>query len=122
MFEAKIPCSFPEAWEEYLEPIPEDERHDLIVAYHKRLNSDDEMTRLTAAKAWSKWEYVAPHLVGSRALRYTDRVPLECLLQGSTLIPNTFPKQPKMIGQSKRFSVSHPRQFIRLSPPVHLQG
>jgi len=47
---------FPEAWEEYLEPIPEDERHDLIVAYHKRLNSDDEMTRLTAAKAWSKWE------------------------------------------------------------------
>lgn len=42
--------------DEYLAPIPEAERDDLMAAYHKRLNSDDEATRLTAAKAWSKWE------------------------------------------------------------------
>jgi hypothetical protein len=67
MLEANMPYSFPEAWEEYLEPIPEDERHDLITAYHKRLNSDDEKTRLIAAKAWSKWECVTPSPVfGSR--------------------------------------------------------
>ncbi|KAF9449512.1 prolyl aminopeptidase serine peptidase [Macrolepiota fuliginosa MF-IS2] len=47
---------FPEAWDEYLAPIPESERDDLMKAYHKRLNSDDEDTRSTAAKAWSKWE------------------------------------------------------------------
>lgn len=47
---------FPDAWEEYLAPIPESERDDLMSAYHKRLNSDDEATRLTAAKAWAKWE------------------------------------------------------------------
>jgi len=47
---------FPEAWDEYVAPIPESERSDLVKAYHKRLNSDDEKTRLTAAKAWAKWE------------------------------------------------------------------
>ena len=32
------------------------ERHDLISAYHRRLTSDDEATRLAAARAWSVWE------------------------------------------------------------------
>lgn len=44
--------------DEYLAPIPESEREDLISAYHKRLNSDDEDTRIKAATAWSKWEWV----------------------------------------------------------------
>ena len=47
---------FPDAWEHYLAPIPEHERGDLIAAYHRRLTSDDEATRLEAAKAWSIWE------------------------------------------------------------------
>ncbi|TWT21949.1 prolyl aminopeptidase [Luteimonas wenzhouensis] len=47
---------FPEAWQQYLAAIPEDERHDLVAAYHHRLTSDDEATRLAAARAWSVWE------------------------------------------------------------------
>ena len=47
--------------EEFIAPIPEEERHDMMSAYHAQLNSADEETRLRAAKAWSKWEYV--HLV-----------------------------------------------------------
>lgn len=47
---------FPDAWEHYLNAIPESERGDLIAAYHRRLTSDDEATRLAAAKAWSIWE------------------------------------------------------------------
>ncbi|MEO6103106.1 MAG: prolyl aminopeptidase [Pseudoxanthomonas sp.] len=51
-------CSrlFPDAWERFLEPIPSVERHDLISAFHRRLTSDDEATRLAAARAWSVWE------------------------------------------------------------------
>ena len=30
----------------------------MMTAYHAQLNSADEETRLRAAKAWSKWEYV----------------------------------------------------------------
>ncbi|WP_024891278.1 prolyl aminopeptidase [Luteimonas huabeiensis] len=47
---------FPEAWERYLAAIPEDERGDLIAAYHARLTSEDESVRLEAARAWSVWE------------------------------------------------------------------
>jgi len=47
---------FPEFWQHYLAPIPHRERGDLLQAYHKRLTSDDEETRLEAAKAWSIWE------------------------------------------------------------------
>ena len=47
---------FPEAWEHYIKAIPVTERHDLISAFHRRLTSDDDKTRLAAAKAWSVWE------------------------------------------------------------------
>jgi proline iminopeptidase len=47
---------FPDAWEDYLKPIPIEERHDLIAAYYRRLTSPDLEVRLAAAKAWSIWE------------------------------------------------------------------
>jgi proline iminopeptidase len=47
---------FPEKWEEFLAPIPEDERGDLISAYHRRLTAPDKAVRIEAAKAWSIWE------------------------------------------------------------------
>jgi proline iminopeptidase len=47
---------FPDAWEPYLQAIPEAERGDLIAAYHRRLTSPDEATRLAAARTWSVWE------------------------------------------------------------------
>ena len=53
---------FPDAWEHYLAAIPPVERHDLISAFHRRLTSDDEATRLAAAKAWSIWEGATSYL------------------------------------------------------------
>ncbi|MDF5726346.1 MAG: prolyl aminopeptidase [Rhizonema sp. PD37] len=47
---------FPDAWEEYLKPIPPAERDDLLTAYYKRLTSPDIQIRLEAARAWSVWE------------------------------------------------------------------
>ena len=47
---------FPDYWENYIAEIPEDERHDMMLAYHKRLTSDDLKTRQKAARAWSIWE------------------------------------------------------------------
>lgn len=47
---------FPDAWEGYLKPIPEVERHDLMSSYYRRLTSDKEEVRMEAAKAWSTWE------------------------------------------------------------------
>ena len=47
---------YPDAWETYLNAIPEAERGDLISAYHRRLTSVDPKTRTDAARAWSVWE------------------------------------------------------------------
>jgi proline iminopeptidase len=47
---------YPDKFEEFIAPIPEGERGDLLEAYRKRLTGDDREALLTAAKAWSKWE------------------------------------------------------------------
>ncbi len=47
---------YPDFWERYRDEIPEDERSDMMTAYHKRLTSDDIETRVSAARAWSVWE------------------------------------------------------------------
>ena len=51
-------CSwiFPEAFEDYLRPIPEEERGDMIAAYYRRLTDPDRAVQLEAARAWSVWE------------------------------------------------------------------
>ena len=47
---------FPDKWEAFLAPIPEDERFDMVAAYNRRLTGGDRDEQLTAAKAWAKWE------------------------------------------------------------------
>lgn len=53
---------FPDVWDEYLKPIPVNERNDMVAAYYKRLTHADANIRLEAAKAWSKWEAATSRL------------------------------------------------------------
>ena len=59
---------FPDAWEDYLAPIPGDERHDMVSAYYRRLTSPDPEVRVTAARAWSIWEARCSCLLENRDL------------------------------------------------------
>ncbi|MFZ3183292.1 MAG: prolyl aminopeptidase [Pseudomonas sp.] len=47
---------FPDYWEDYLAPIPPEERGDLMQAFYKRLTGQDQIAQMHAAKAWSTWE------------------------------------------------------------------
>jgi len=47
---------YPEAWEGFLEEIPEEERYNLIEAYRKIFYGKNKKKKLSAARAWSKWE------------------------------------------------------------------
>jgi len=47
---------FPDLWDAYKKPIPEEERGDYVKAYYKRLTGADEKTKLACAMAWSTWE------------------------------------------------------------------
>ena len=47
---------WPDLWARFTGLIPQDERHDLIAAYHRRLFSGDRATELRYARAWAAWE------------------------------------------------------------------
>lgn len=53
---------FPDLWEQYVAPIPEAERHDMMAAYYRRLTSDHRPTLIEAARAWSIWEGATSYL------------------------------------------------------------
>ncbi len=54
---------FPDAWEDFIAPIPADERGDMVGAYYKRLTSGDPEIRIPAARAWSMWEGSTSRLI-----------------------------------------------------------
>jgi proline iminopeptidase len=47
---------WPELYADFCAPIPEEERGDLVSAYHRRLFSDDLNAQTMYARAWSRWE------------------------------------------------------------------
>lgn len=62
---------YPDAWNEFIQIIPPEERDNLIQAYYKRLTGDDEAVQLQAARAWSAWEARTSHLVADPDLAST---------------------------------------------------
>ncbi len=47
---------FPDYWESFIKPVPDNERDDMLAAYYRILTGEDEVKKLRAAKAWSIWE------------------------------------------------------------------
>ncbi|WP_333713953.1 prolyl aminopeptidase [Yoonia sp.] len=47
---------WPDLWARFTSIIPEDEQHDLIAAYHRRLFSGDRNIETRYARAWAAWE------------------------------------------------------------------
>lgn len=59
---------FPDYWQDFLRPIPPEERGNLVQAYHRVLTGPNEVARMAAAKAWSGWEGRTLTLVESPAV------------------------------------------------------
>jgi proline iminopeptidase len=62
---------YPDKWERFLAPIAEDDRGDLLHAYHRLLTGDDRAAQIAAAKAWSVWEGETIRLLPDAALSAT---------------------------------------------------
>lgn len=43
---------FPDYWDDFIAPIPEAERGDMVAAYYSRLTGKDEKVRAEAGRAW----------------------------------------------------------------------
>ena len=59
---------FPEAWRTFSGFVPEDERGDLLTAYHRRLTDPDPAVHMPAARSWSVYEGSCSTLLPNPAL------------------------------------------------------
>ena len=57
---------YPDAWEKYLKPIPENKRDNMIKAYYELLTGNNINARYKAAKAWSIWEASTSKLIQNK--------------------------------------------------------
>ncbi len=46
---------YPYYWDDFAGTLPPNERKDILQAYYRRLNDDNELVQMKAAKAWSLW-------------------------------------------------------------------
>jgi len=47
---------YPDYWQDFIAPVPVNERDDIVNAYYKILTGKNDIARMSAAKAWSLWE------------------------------------------------------------------
>lgn len=47
---------FPDYWQDFIAPIPEEKRTQLVQAYYEILTGENEVLRMKAAETWSIWE------------------------------------------------------------------
>jgi proline iminopeptidase len=47
---------YPDHWEDFIAPIPLDERDNLMTGYKNKIQGSNELVRMSAAKSWSRWE------------------------------------------------------------------
>ena len=59
---------FPDYWQDFIAPIPESERGDLLQAHYKRLVGNEDIARMASAKAWSIWEGRASTLIQKKSV------------------------------------------------------
>lgn len=65
---------FPDYWEDYIAPIPVEERDDFVRAFYRRLTGDDSIAQMHAARAWALWEGQTATLQTNQAVvnRFAD--------------------------------------------------
>lgn len=63
---------YPEAWEQFVSIIPEEEHDNLLEAYYERLTNGDEKTKMEAGMSWSLYESACSSLIPNYEIITTD--------------------------------------------------
>jgi len=94
---------FPDYWEEFKRIVPQAEQKNLLASYSQRLNGEDELAKMSAAKAWSMWEahcasmhpnqrlmkhYANPHRSLARARVGSHYFVRNCFMEENQLLDN----------------------------------
>ena len=59
---------FPDLWQKFIEPIDAKKRKAMVKAYYDLLTGNNEIKRMSAAKAWSLWEGCTATLKGRKSV------------------------------------------------------
>ena len=62
-YQAGASYLLPDEFEKFIDPIPEEDRSDMVAAYYRRLTGPDKDLQLKCARAWSMWEGAALSLL-----------------------------------------------------------
>ncbi|MFW2438277.1 MAG: prolyl aminopeptidase, partial [Arenicellales bacterium] len=54
---------YPDYWQDFISLVDDDKQDDVVAAYHQMLVSENELTRMAAARAWVLWESRCSELV-----------------------------------------------------------
>ncbi len=105
---------FPEAWGAFEAYIPEDERDDLLDAYHRRLTSDDPEVHLPAARAWDGYETACSSLIPLAAESASAKASLAIArLEAHYFVNRAFLAEGELVDNLQR---------IRHLPAIIVQG
>ena len=73
-YQSGADCILPDAFEDFRQLVPIDQRHEIVKAYYRLLNVDNPKIQAEAAFLWSQWEARALRLIPDPALmsRFTE--------------------------------------------------
>lgn len=60
---------FPDYWEQFIAPLSQSQRQDILSSYHQLVNDKSEIKQLSAAKSWALWEASCSTIQPSKSLR-----------------------------------------------------
>lgn len=97
---------FPDHWSEFVRLIPENERDDMVAAYHRRLTGDEPEVREHAAQAWSVWEGRCATLKPSRGVidRYSERALAIARIENHYFINGCFMDDNQILDNASRLA------------------
>lgn len=99
---------YPDYWENFISLVDESDRSDIVGAYHKLLTSDNELSRMAAAKAWVRWESRCSELTYHEATSHNDTRNSAALAMASIenhyFVNNSFLSPNELIDNIKNIS------------------
>ena len=108
---------YPEAWTNFANFLPRDERGDLLESYYRRLTGSDPATRMAAARVWSVYEGACSTLLPSPELLSASGEDTHALglarIEAHYFRNNLFVPETRLLDQVDR---------IRHIPAVIVQG
>jgi proline iminopeptidase len=113
---------FPEAWATFSAFIPEDERADLIRAYHARLTSGDAALERAATHAWCLWEDTIATLLTCPPSFNEDNLRSLARIETHYLLHHAFLEEGQLIAGAARLrgipGVIVQGRYDMVTPPV----